>query len=326
MKKLVSIICIITLLVVSVFPVSAVDDGNEKTITGIEISIKRMKAELSKKTKKDLAKEILRDLGMTESLIGGVNEEYLDMIYGAKSISVNNQYGKVNDKGEITLLSHEEAKREMAERGIKSYGNLTRTLEDETWDERPDSLFNKSIYVIEAGNSPKGTVGLFCGFEWIDEPFYRCWDVIAISGTHLEFDEESTSVSVAYVEQIEDLYLSETTITNKWETFEFSDLEYDENILYASDFVGTKFDVPMDVYTPTMLWMCNNIGVLLMVSAEITQPQEETNFTVTGWYFHQKAGIEWDVSLSKDAATLNISPKLFYDDPHQIQVSPKYIP
>lgn len=326
MKKLVSILCVVMLLIMSIFPASAANDGNEKTMTGMELSIKRISGKFAEKTEDEIAKDILRELGMSENLIEGVNEEYLDMVYNAKNISVNNQYGKVNNEGEVTLLSHEEAKEEMTERGIKNTGNSTRTLEGDTWDERPDSLFNKSIYVVETRNAPKGTMGLICGFEWIDESFYRCWDVVAISGTNLEFDEEATFMSVVYVEQIEDLFLSETTVTGVVNDFDFYDLEMENDVIYAGNFVGAKFDVPMDVYTPIMLWMYNNIGVVFMTSAVITHPQEETNFTVTSWYFHQSIMFDGDVSLSGDGLSLSISPSYKYDDPHQMQLSLKYIP
>lgn len=326
MKKLVSILCVTMLLIMSVFPVSAANDGNEKTMTGTELSIKRISGEFAEKTEDEIAKDILRELGMPENLVEGVNEEYLDMVYNAKSISANDQYGKVNSEGEVTLLSNAEFEEENDMRNDNDFGVSTLSLEGETTDEQTDSLFNKCIYVIETKNAPAGTMGLISTFAWIDEPFYRCWDVIAISGTNLEFDEESTFLAVVYDEQIEDLYLSETTVTGILEEYDYSDLSLEENILYSGSFVGAKFDMPMDAYTPTMLWMYNNIGVILMVSTVITHPQQVTNFTVTGWYFHQKVGVEWDVSLSGDALSLNISPNVFYDDPHQIQVTPKYTP
>ncbi len=326
MKKLVSILCVIMLLIMSIFPASAANDGNEKTMTGMELSIKRISGGFAEKTEDEIAKDILRELGMSENLIKGVNEEYLDMVYNAKNISANDQYGKVDGKGEVTLLSNEEFDEVNNIRGESNFGVSTLALEGKTSDERQDKLFNKSLYVVETRNAPAGTMGLICGFEWLDEPFYRCWDVVAISGTNLEFDEEATSISVVYVEQIEDLFLSGRTVTGIVKNFDFYDLEMDENILYAGNFVGAKFDVPMDSYTPIMLWMYSNIGVVFMTSAVITHPQQDTNFTVTSWYFHQKILFNGDVSLSGDGLSLSISPSYKYDDPHQMQLSLKYIP
>ena len=327
MKKLLSILCVFILLVTFIFPVSAANDGDEKTMTSTELSIKRISGQFTEKTENEIAKEVLRELGMPENLIEGVNEEYLDMVYNAKKISANDQYGKMNSEGKVTPLSYEEAMKEKDKRDGNEYEFSTVSIDPETNGEAyADSLFYKMLIVLETRNAPAGTVGVVCGFNWIDEPFYRCWDVVAISGTEIQFDVETTEFSLIYDEQIEDLYLSETTVVGIEEEYDFLTLENEGNILYAGNFVGVKFDMPMDVYTPLMLWMRNNIGVVFTVKATIPNPQLITNFTATGWYFHQKRGFETDVSLSGDGVSLSISPTKYYDDPHEIQVETTYAP
>lgn len=327
MKKLVSIICIIVLLVVTTFPVSAVDDGNQQTMSEMEMTAKRINAELFCKSKDEVAKNILREFGMPENLVSGVSVEDLDMVYNSKTISVNSQYGKVNSDGEVTLLTEEEAIIEKEKRNNNKDEPSARTIDPETNGQTgTDTMFHKFLFALESTNSPSGTVGIISAFYWLDEPLYRCWDVVAITGVNIVINVQTTKLTVVYTEQIEDLYLSSTTVSNIEENFDFGELDEKGDALYNGNFIGAKFDMPEDSYLPTMLWMYNNIGVLLSVRANVTHPELVTNFSATGWYFHQKAGIEWDVSLSKDAVSLNISPKIFYDDPHQIQVTTTYSP
>lgn len=327
MKKLVSIICIITLLIVSVFPVSAADDGNQQTMSEVEMTAKRINAELFGKSKDEVAKSILREFGMPENLVSGVSSEDLDMVYNSKTISVNSQYGKVSSDGKVTLLTNEEAMIEKEQRNKNKGEPSARTIDPETNGYTDtDTLFHKFLFVLESVDSPAGTVGIISAFYWLDEPFYRCWDVVAITGGNIVINVQTTKLTVVYTEQIEDLYLSTTTVSNIEENFDFGELDREGNALYNGNFIGVKFDMPEDSYLPTMLWMYNNIGVLLSVRAAVTHPQLVTSLSATGWYFHQKLGIEWDISLSKDEATLNISPAWLYDDPHQIQVSTRYSP
>lgn len=327
MKKFVCFILVVLLLVVSIFPVSAANDGDEKTLTGMEMSIKRIGADLTGKTEEEMAKDVLRELGMPENLIKGVSEEDLAMVYNAKNISANDQYGKVNSEGEIIPLSYEDAMREKEEREEIESGISTLSLDLDTNGEAyEDSLFFKILIVVETRNAPAGTVGIVCGFNWLDEPFYRCWDVIAVNGVNIIIDVEETELTIVYTEQIEDLNFSTTTVNNIEKSFDFWELDEEGYALYNGNFIGAKFDMPEDLYLPTMLWMYNDIGVIMSTRAMVTNPQLITNISATGWYFHQKMGIEWDVSLSEDAVSLNISPSIFYDDPHQIQVETTYSP
>ena len=324
MKKLVSISCVVMLLIMSIFPASAANDGNEKTMTGMELSIKRISGEFAEKTEDEIAKDILRELGMPERIIRQVNEEYLEGVYSAKYISVEKEYGKFVDDQIAVIVSEEEYLEEAAAR--VDDGVMTLSLSGETNDSYPDKYFLKSIYAIETSGAETGTIFVMCSFEWLNEPLYRCKDVIAISGTNVVFDEEKTFVAMGYTETVTNMGSQSITSEDVIENYDFHELDLEGNTIFAGDFVSGACNLPNDVPAGTINVNCTNIALLIMASCVVNEinPNQDLNLSFTGWYFHQEVGWDTSIGISKEGVSLSISPSLFYRNPSQIQIAPKF--
>ncbi|MBQ8767443.1 MAG: hypothetical protein IJZ16_11660 [Clostridia bacterium] len=323
MKKIISMICVAVILFVSVIPVSA-SDNNEQTLTSTELSVKRITAELTGKTEKELAKDILRELGMPERIIRQVNEEYLEKVYSAKCISTEKEYGKFTEDKTAVIVTEEEYLEEAATK--VDDGVMMLSLTGETEDSYPDKYFLKSIYAIETKNAETGTIAVLCSFEWLDEPLFRCKDAIAISGTNVVFDEEETIVSMGYTQTVTNMGSQSITATDVIEDYDFHELDLEGNTFFAGDFVSAACNLPNDVPAGTINVNCTDIVLLIMASCVVNEinPNQQMNLSFTGWYFHQTIGWETSIEISKESASLSITPSWMYRDPSQIQIKPKF--
>lgn len=323
MKKIVSIICIVVILFTSIIPVSA-SDNSKQTLTAMELSIKRITAELTGKTEKELAKEILRELGMPERIILQVNEKYLEKVYSAKRISTEKEYGKFVEDKTTVIVSEKEYLEEVTAKGDD--GVMRLSLSGDTEDSYSDKYFIKSIYAIETANADVGTVAVLCSFEWLDEPLFRCKDAIAISGTNVVFDEEETFVSMGYTQTVTNMGSQSITATEVIEDYDFYELDIEGNTFFAGDFVSAACNLPNDVPAVTINVNCTNIALLIMTSCvvNVINPNQQVNLSFTGWYFHQTIGWEASIGISKEGASLSITPSWMYRDPSQIQITPKF--
>ena len=75
MKKVLSVVLVLLLLISFACPVFALPSADENTISGVELSIKRTKSKILGQSKTELANEILAELGLEDSLIEKLAEE-----------------------------------------------------------------------------------------------------------------------------------------------------------------------------------------------------------------------------------------------------------
>lgn len=323
MKKIISIMCIVIILFISIIPVSA-SDNNEQTLTSMELAAKRIVAELTGKDEKETAKDILRELGMSERTVNQVTDKFLEKVYSAQEISLEKEYGKFTEDKMVSFTSEEEYLKDVA--ANTNDGIMTLSLTGETEDSYSDEYFLKNIYAIESSGAETGTIFVMCSFEWLNEPLFRCKDVIAISGTNVVFDEKETSLSVAYTQTITNVSSGSITAEDYIDYYDFDDLNSEGNILFAGSFVSAACNLPNDVPTVTINVINTNLAFLIMTSCKVNEiaANQTLNLSFTGWYFHQVIGWDADVGITADGVSLSISPSWMYRDPNQIQITPKF--
>ena len=323
MKKFISMICTLVVLFVSVVPVSA-SNGDDYTVTSTELVAKRIVAELTGKDEKEIAKDILRDLGMSERIVNLVTDEFLEKVYLAQKISLEKEYGKFTEDEIVSFASEEEYLMDVD--ASAGDGIMTRSLTGETEDSYSDEYFLKSIYAIETSGAETGTIFVMCGFEWLEEPLFRCKDVIAISGTNVVFDEKETSLSVGYTQTVTNVGSGSITAEDYIDYYDFDDLNLESNILFSGSYVAAACNLPNDVPGVTLSVNNTNLALLLMTSCMVSEiaANQTLNLSFTGWYFHQVIGWDTSINISMSEASLSISPSAMYRDPNQIQIIPKF--
>lgn len=322
MRKCLSIFCSIIIIVFSTIPVSAINDGDDMCFTKMELNLKRFRDKICGVDNVDTATSILLELGLTEEIAKGISEDYLKTIYNAKCIELSVEHEKIDANGNTSSLSEEEYEIELSD--MKNDGVSTLSLGGEIEETRSDSLFNKYICVIEPNNSPKGIVSVLCSFQWIGRPVYRGWDVVAVSASHFEIDEEAVFLSVYYQEEFIQLQTSYTETEDIYLNYDFNDLDDGKHIKYAENFIAAEFDMPVDVYTSQTNLFHNNITAILGIEIHDRTIDKDEDFTVTGWYFHQKMLWTLGFGIDSEGASISITPEIKYNDPSQIQISPIY--
>lgn len=72
MKKVLSVVLVLLLLISFACPVSALSFSSENELSAVELSIKRFNARIKGKSKIELADEILSELGISERYIQNI--------------------------------------------------------------------------------------------------------------------------------------------------------------------------------------------------------------------------------------------------------------
>ena len=330
MKRITAIVMCCFILFVTSVQVFAADNTGDNLLNSTQLSIKRFMGRLNNEDSKETARQTLRQIGMQEREIQAVSDEYLDMVYNAKSISVNVAYGKMDSNGMETPLPEdvclEQAERAKAEQQtmVNAQPNASsKPLSANAENMETDSYFKKVLTVIETSNAPKGTMGIICSFQWLNSPLYRALDAIVLSCSEINFHATTASMTFFATEKTESgLTRKQTKEILRY--FDYDQMKSADKFIHYDHLIAFKHNLPNDTYTLDYRDYFTDMGFLLTVSTIIVHETVNTNFTVTASYFHQFLGFESDIAFSGEGASVTIDKEWKYWDPKQIGVNGYY--
>ncbi len=334
-KKILALLICVFILCSSFVQVSAANSTTDSAMNSTQLAAKRFSAKIKNQSEQETAREIMRELGMSEKYIQVLTEQQLDMIYNAKNVQSDTTYGKIDPKGNETLLTKEaciaeaESLKKNAPISINtSISPYSLEIKDPSQMEETDAYFHKTLIVLETKNAPYGTIGLIGSFEWLNAPIYRCKDIMALSSTALNFDH--TSASLTFV--ADSTYRCGTIKEEDHivEYYDYKKMISQESFKHYDHVLQFEYNLPNDSYSYEPIngiaesLKYTNMGFLFTASSELVFTSavsgSRTSFTPRASYFHQWMLFEADVSLSFDGVSLSISPSGRYQGPYQIGV------
>lgn len=325
MKKVLSVVLVLLLLISFACPVSALSFSSENDISSVELSIKRLNAHIRGKSQIELADEILSELGMSERYIQNIPVGKKESVASSCQIHIKSEYVKRNEDGEEILISKREYDDYDKNNGIfnsSTYGILDVAAKE---DDGKDSLFRRNLYIFKPLGDVKGEYIVLGSYEYKNMPFWRGTDVLSVSGEDLVFSKSSFSATV--------LYDIETTINGKYEkkeiteNYDLNSIENANDLLGFTNAIAFKYNLPNDGLAPSFdgtgggyISKCSNLAFMVLVTANINKPDQTILFNIYFNYFHQKLGLgSLGVSVSANGASVSVSPKTCYEM-HQIML------
>lgn len=334
-KRILALLLCVFILGSSFVQVSAANSTKDTAMNSTQLAAKRFSAKIKNQSEQETAREIMRQLGMAEKYIQALTEEQLYMIYTSNNIQSDTVYGKIDPKGNETLLKKETCIAEaeqLKEQDLLStdpfIAPFSLEIKDPSQTEETDAYFHKSLFVLETKNAPYGTIELIGSFEWLSSPIYRCKDIMALSSTALNFDHTSASLTF-----VADSTYRCGTIKQENQIVEYYDYQKmisQGKFKHYDHVLQFEYNLPNDAYSYEPVngiaesLKYTNMGFLFIASSELqfvsAVPGSKTSFTPRASYFHQWMLFEADVSLSFDGVSLGISPGGRYQGPYQIGV------
>ena len=317
MKKTISIILSILLVIPISVQASAISSSSEYEMSGLELSIKRLNANIRGKSDVEFAEEILSDMGMSDRMINCLSDDKKEEFAQSNRIIKNEEYIQIDEDGNENYLT------KMQYENINSnYNNdVSVCSQGDNWyvpDDGKNSSFARQLWIFETKNAPSGTFGIIGTYEWKSMPFWRGLDVITVSAEEMTFDRSSFSTTVIYDSVYTNAGITvEEQIMNYYDMNNTSDLHLQgiENGIYF------KYNLPNDgisIGSSLPSSYCKNLGFITTASGEISHPELQTRFNVYFNYFHQKIGLgSVGVSVSANGASFSVSPVFAYTR-HQI--------
>jgi len=307
MKKTISILLSVCLLLSLTFETTALSFYDENSLNSYELYIIKTEGKLLKKTDSEIAKTILAKLGMSQKTIKLLKEEILNEILNSESITKTTQYCRLSEDGieqHITKKEYEESvafdKTNLAEH-IKS-------VEQYSYN-GSDSYFIKDLYIYKTQNAPNGTYGIISDYDWKNfTGTYRGKDVLSLSGENLIFDKSSFCLAVEFsaAEQFNGVLTSVT------ETDYMDSTTNPSDIIQSAYAIACKYNLPSNVYGSTYSFTYTDASFVIVCRARIQQYTLPCTFNVYSNYFHQRIFLVGSFSISVSGASVSVSPQLSY--------------
>lgn len=334
-KKILALLLCMFILGSSFVQVSAANSTKDTAMNSTQLAAKRFSAKIKNQSEQETAREIMRQLGMAERDIQMINDTYLDMIYNAITIQSNMTYGKIDKNGMETPMEKSECLEAAKQVNLQKQnqnlraGTATLSLEIDSPTEERDTYFQKCLYILETKNMPKGTLGILCGFAWLNSPLYRCLDAITLSCLDVDFKSGSEFLAFSAVQNTQSLTNPNIKKTeNIMEEYDYSQLSAKEMLIKGGHYHAFKYNLPNDLLTQVINTCYEDMSFLVMMNAAPVHVTLPTDFTITASYFHQYVGIEVDIGFNMNDESIDVAFPLniSYWSPKQIAVSCRYRP
>ncbi len=252
-------------------------------------------------------KELLKDLGMRDHFIGNLSQESLTMYAQAESITSIVTYTRTDETGNVEVIDQQTALDAATTYSVgdnlinQEIGGLDGAGGNVVFGDFEDSYMEMCLMIVYMGD---GLYHFSVDAIWLTTPFFRGWDSIGISATHINVENATRSGWFKYESVNTRTYFgtSETTETTNVITF-----SSDENNRGKSGYIsncsngtwngsGAIFSLPIDM---------NYIGEF---SSEQTRHRNfSAHFEFDGTVDLPLQVINFSAVASYDHATLNLS-------------------
>lgn len=247
-------------------------------------------------------KTLLKDLGMNKSFIDELSPESLSKCTQAESIISVITYTRTNIDGNIEVVDQQTAMDAVAaysigndkieqENGYLDGGNVTH-------GDFKDSYMEICFMIFYMGDA---LYHFTVDATWLTEPFFRGWDSIGMSATHISIHNSTRSGWLRYDKYFQYTSLSSSDISEDTITIPFSDSIQNRTNgnWYGS---GATFNLPDDNYfsdsSLTQILSYSNFKAHYEFDATIDTPTLTVVFNATASYDHSLISIDSSPSLT----------------------------
>ena len=249
-------------------------------------------------------KELLCDLGMQKPFIDSLSQESLTRYAQAESIISIVTYTKTDANGNVEVVDEQTAMNSVTTYSIgddkinQQIGGFEGAGADVTQEYFQDSYMRICLTIVYIAN---GKYHFSVDATWLNEPFFRGWDSIGISATHISIHNSSRSGWFQYDSYIQLTSLGESYISEDTVTLPFSDT-IQNRITGNWNGSGATFKLPNDSYysdhLSTQILNLSNFKAHFEFDATIDTPDQTVVFNVTAAYDHSTITLISEPSLS----------------------------
>lgn len=229
-------------------------------------------------------KDILLELGMERIAAENLSDDEMESLINSSTITATTSYIKVDESGNISYVSEEEAIYEAAKIQAKSYV---------AQDTNEDSYMRVWHALSYLGNAYYQVI---TDARWLNMPYWRSTDAI---GACVQFLTITNNTQEGYYSY------DTTTVTTTSNSKKSSGNIKITNIKSASDgnFYGCAglFNLPKDTDTSSKTVTHSNLFAHFSYKGHMNFPDTKTYFNSAGTYIHVQVGVQIAPSLTVTA-------------------------